>query len=151
MNNKETNQMLTKNKLTRIHICFLRFCDGDPDCDGGEDEPEDKCQAESRTCFGDLFTCDNGNCIPRIYVCDGDNDCLDNSDENDDRQCAARQCDPDTEFTCDANRQWGRAICIKKDWVCDGDPDCVNGADEDKTKIANCNVTVEECTPDQFK
>ena len=82
-------------------MVFLRFCDGDPDCDGGEDEPEDKCQAESRTCFGDLFTCDNGNCIPRIYVCDGDNDCLDNSDENEDRQCAARQCDPDTEYVVD--------------------------------------------------
>ena len=36
---------------------------------------------EGRTCFGDLFTCANGNCIPRIYVCDNDNDCLDNSDE----------------------------------------------------------------------
>ena len=63
------------------------YCDGDPDCDGGEDEPADQCTAADRTCYGDLFTCDNGNCIPRIYVCDGDNDCLDNSDESKDRQC----------------------------------------------------------------
>jgi low density lipoprotein-related protein 2 len=42
-------------------------------------------------------------------------------------------------------------MCIKKDWVCDGDPDCVDGADEDKSKISNCNTTLEACADDQFK
>ena len=52
------------------------------------DEPPEYCKTEGRTCFGDLFTCDNGNCIPRIYICDGDNDCLDNSDEDERHQCS---------------------------------------------------------------
>ena len=57
------------------------YCDGDKDCEGGEDEPEGVCTDKERTCFGNLFTCDNGNCIPYTYVCDGDNDCVDGSDE----------------------------------------------------------------------
>lgn len=64
------------------------YCDGDDDCLDGSDEPPGYCQSEGRTCFGDLFTCDNGNCIPRIYICDGDNDCLDNSDEDERHQCS---------------------------------------------------------------
>lgn len=43
------------------------------DCGDSADEPPEYCESEGRTCFGDLFTCDNGNCIPRIYICDGDN------------------------------------------------------------------------------
>lgn len=50
-----------------------------------------------------------------------------------------RKCDEETEFTCNANKQWGRAMCIPKKWVCDGDPDCVDGADE--------NVTAHYCPP----
>lgn len=64
------------------------YCDGDDDCGDGADEPPEYCESEGRTCFGDLFTCDNGNCIPRIYICDGDNDCLDNSDEDNRHQCS---------------------------------------------------------------
>lgn len=125
------------------------YCDGDDDCGDKSDEPEEYCKSEKRTCFGDLFTCDNGNCIPRIYICDGDNDCLDNSDEDGRHQCDTRSCDPDREFTCAQNRNWGRAQCIPKRWVCDGDPDCVDGADE--------NTTLHSCPPptpcelDQFQ
>lgn len=43
----------------------------DDDCGDGADEPPEYCKSEGRTCFGDLFTCDNGNCVPRIYICDG--------------------------------------------------------------------------------
>ena len=126
------------------------YCDGDADCDDGSDEPEGECQDQTKTCFGDLFTCDNGNCIPRVYVCDGDNDCLDNSDESDARQCNKRTCDPEKEFECNKNKDWGRSMCIPKKWVCDGDPDCVDGADE-KPDIANCTIVAEDCDEDEFK
>lgn len=69
-------------------VIKLRYCDGDDDCGDGADEPPEYCKSEGRTCFGDLFTCDNGNCVPRIYICDGDNDCLDNSDEDKRHQCS---------------------------------------------------------------
>ncbi|KAK4315792.1 hypothetical protein Pmani_013000 [Petrolisthes manimaculis] len=116
-------------------------CDGDDDCGDGVDEPGEYCKLEGRTCSGDLFTCDNGNCVPKIYICDGDNDCIDGSDEEDRHKCNNRKCDEETELTCNANKQWGRAMCIPKKWVCDGDPDCVDGADE--------NVTAHYCPPPQ--
>ncbi|CAG2123537.1 unnamed protein product, partial [Medioppia subpectinata] len=94
------------------------------------------CKSEKRTCFGDLFTCDNGNCIPRIYICDGDNDCLDNSDEDVRHQCDTRQCDPDREFTCSANKNWGRAQYH--------DNDCGDGSDEHR------NCTFRTCSPEEF-
>ena len=63
----------------------------------------------------------------------------------------ARTCDPETEFECSANKEWGRAMCISKKWVCDGDPDCVDGADEDSSVVPNCNIPQEECSEDQFQ
>ncbi|XP_044762088.1 low-density lipoprotein receptor-related protein 2 [Coccinella septempunctata] len=124
------------------------YCDGDDDCGDKADEPPEYCKSEGRTCFGDLFTCDNGNCVPRIYICDGDNDCLDNSDEDSRHQCNDRKCDEDTEFTCEANKSWGRVQCIPKKWLCDGDPDCVDGADENST-LYHC-ATPQPCSDDLF-
>ncbi|XP_046659437.1 low-density lipoprotein receptor-related protein 2 [Homalodisca vitripennis] len=124
------------------------YCDGDDDCGDSSDEPPEYCKSEGRTCFGDLFTCDNGNCIPRIYICDGDNDCMDNSDEDTRHQCNERKCDEETEFTCAANKAWGRAQCIPRKWVCDGDPDCVDGADENTTALS-CPPPP-TCGSDQF-
>ncbi|ERL86348.1 hypothetical protein D910_03756 [Dendroctonus ponderosae] len=124
------------------------YCDGDDDCGDAADEPPEYCKSDGRTCFGDLFTCDNGNCVPRIYICDGDNDCLDNSDEDNRHECNDRKCDEENEFTCEANKAWGRAQCIPKKWLCDGDPDCVDGADENGT-LHHC-ASPQPCTEDQF-
>ena len=82
-----------------------------------------------------------------FQVCDNDNDCLDNSDET--AECETRTCDPETEFECKKNKEWGRSRCIEKKWVCDGDPDCIDGSDEDPT-LANCTRTAQNCTEDQF-
>ncbi|XP_060535234.1 low-density lipoprotein receptor-related protein 2 [Cylas formicarius] len=124
------------------------YCDGDDDCGDGADEPPEYCKSDGRTCFGDLFTCDNGNCVPRIYICDGDNDCLDNSDEDARHECNDRKCDEETEFTCEANKAWGRAQCIPRKWLCDGDPDCIDGADENAT-LHRC-ASPQPCGEDQF-
>lgn len=59
-----------------------------------------------------------------------------------------RKCDEENEFTCEANKAWGRAQCISKKWLCDGDPDCVDGADENST-LHNC-PTPEPCGDEQF-
>lgn len=59
-----------------------------------------------------------------------------------------RRCDEETEFTCEANKAWGRAQCIPKKWLCDGDPDCVDGADENST-LHSC-ATPQPCLDDQF-
>ncbi len=61
-----------------------------------------------------------------------------------------RKCDPEKEFECSKNKEWGRAACIPRKWVCDGDPDCVDGADEDESR-ANCTRVEQECEEDQFK
>lgn len=139
-------------RCNKTHRCIPAtwYCDGDDDCGDKSDEPEDYCKSEKRTCFGDLFTCDNGNCIPRIYICDGDNDCLDGSDEDSRHQCDTRQCDPEREFTCAVNRRWGKSQCIPKRWVCDGDPDCVDGADE-MNSTSNACPPPSPCDDDRFQ
>lgn len=60
-----------------------------------------------------------------------------------------RKCDEETEFTCDANKQWGRAMCILRKWICDGDPDCVDGADENST-VLFCPQP-EDCGENEFR
>lgn len=37
-------------------------CDDELDCEGGEDESNCS-EKKTRSCYGDEFACDNGNCI----------------------------------------------------------------------------------------
>ena len=56
-------------------------CDGDADCENGEDEPV-SCRDESaKICEESYFRCKNQRCIPGRWRCDYDDDCGDNSDE----------------------------------------------------------------------
>jgi len=54
-------------------------CDGDGDCEGGDDETQD-CSNRS-ACDEGFFHCNSGRCIPDTWVCDKDGDCDDSSDE----------------------------------------------------------------------
>ena len=64
-------------------------CDGDWDCDEGEDEnkalhPNNQaCKSLPTTCGYDQFQCQNEECIAEPLHCDGKVDCNDASDELD--------------------------------------------------------------------
>lgn len=95
------------------------------------------CPKINGTCGPDYFSCNNGLCVPKLWVCDEDDDCGDGSDENE-AVCFEGSCRPN-QFQCE-NRQ----KCIPNDWRCDYDLDCSDGSDE-----KDCNTTA--CTQDQFQ
>ncbi|KAL4225514.1 Low-density lipoprotein receptor-related protein 4 [Mactra antiquata] len=107
-------------------------CDGQPDCENGNDEQGCGVQRISSHCPADHFTCWNQQCIRLDWVCDNDNDCGDDSDE---LMCPPKNCTED-EFQCNNGN------CVLAKWRCDGDDDCRDGSDE------RC---VHECSPSQFK
>uniref|UniRef100_T1IZM8 Sortilin-related receptor n=1 Tax=Strigamia maritima TaxID=126957 RepID=T1IZM8_STRMM len=99
-------------------------CDGESDCDKGEDERN--CTS---TCGPEYFHClHSTGCIPRQYVCNGVKDCADNSDES---GCIPTYapitnisiCGPES-FEC----KFGS--CIPSYKHCDGNPDCLDSSDE---------------------
>ncbi|ELT90938.1 hypothetical protein CAPTEDRAFT_176051 [Capitella teleta] len=99
------------------------FCNGQPNCPLGEDEPE------GCACRAGQFKCDNGVCIDALYECNNDDNC---GDESDEQNCACRI----EEHRCPDGR------CIQQSWVCDGDEDCEDGSDE-----KDCNT----CADHQFR
>ena len=64
-------------------------CDGEWDCDGGEDEDKARhpknpiCKSLPITCRHEQFQCQNKECIPEAQHCDGNVNCADASDEMD--------------------------------------------------------------------
>lgn len=62
-------------------ILAIYMCDGDMDCEMGEDELNCKSSARQK-CPDNQFTCFFSNmCVPLKQVCNGHTDCLDGSDE----------------------------------------------------------------------
>ena len=77
--------ILCKDADSSHQICLEAemVCDGDWDCEDGEDEkhcvdlsdPDEHCHGEQWECQ------DEKQCIDKAKVCDGENDCTDGSDE----------------------------------------------------------------------
>jgi len=62
-------------------------CDGQEDCQAGDDENKELCEGPS--C--DQFSCDDGSCVANSTLCDGTSDCEDGSDEKSDL-CLVQSC-----------------------------------------------------------
>ncbi|CAH0560459.1 unnamed protein product [Brassicogethes aeneus] len=114
-------------------------CDGDPDCQGYEDELEcgenvnrnGKCDETKNHIRCPM----SKTCISKEWLCDGDDDCGDFSDET---HCGvADNCTAD-QFEC------SNGLCIPKNWICDNDNDCKDYSDE-------LNCTKVGCTEQEFE
>uniref|UniRef100_A0A914XXG2 EGF-like domain-containing protein n=1 Tax=Panagrolaimus superbus TaxID=310955 RepID=A0A914XXG2_9BILA len=112
---------------TRRCVQTIHLCDGQSDCDGGEDEDIKLCA--NRTCSEYEFKCSTGRCIPVSWVCDGASDCANGGDERDCGPITGR-CN-DQQFMCASDKR-----CILAKFRCDGDLDCVDKSDEQ-----NCDET----------
>jgi hypothetical protein len=106
-------------------------CNGEADCDGGEDEdgcPTDPtptpgvCEASRFSCGSNQWACEDGQCIPSSWLCDGMSDC-DGAEDEAGCGSSASDCLPGN-FDC------GNGSCVPESWQCDGTSDCDNCADE---------------------
>ncbi|CAG2103255.1 unnamed protein product [Medioppia subpectinata] len=107
------------------------LCDGQNDCEGGEDE--DNCHFGAKNCSDSQFRCiHSAGCVPLSAVCNGKDDCGDGTDE---WGCSNERTDlikpircPG--FTCKSGE------CIEAHQRCNRRPDCFDASDEN-----NCNQT----------
>ncbi|MEZ4475563.1 MAG: LDL receptor domain-containing protein [bacterium] len=90
------------------HTCIPArwVCDGDRDCDGGEDERQ-SCPPGPPPgwCPDDEVACGDGECVPEGWTCDGDRDCATGADERNCQtcdSCIVAHCTPEHQ-QCQAN------------------------------------------------
>ena len=101
------------------------LCDGENDCQGGEDEADEIC-ANRPKCDRNMFRCEkSGQCVSYEQVCDQIVQCPDGSDEfgcdhEHDHDSHYDPICPENQFPCDAG------ICIPDEKMCDGINDCVD-------------------------
>ena len=93
-------------------------CDGNPDCNEGEDEYG--CEGSGSGCDG--YTCSDGSCIPSLYVCNTFEDCPNGEDE---QNCERSEGDEPCVTYCFSGE------CIQATQMCDGVSDCPDGSDEE--------------------
>lgn len=117
---------------SRSCMCILKStqCNGDIDCEDGEDE--ENCNVTNEDIIKGMRTeCESTEnhvmcprtftCIAKDWLCDGDDDCGDYSDET---RCGAHVNCSEDQFEC------LNGLCIPQPWVCDGDNDCKDFSDE---------------------
>ena len=94
-------------------------------CDGEEDCPDGRDEADCPGCGPDKFQCSvSSECIPASWECDGDQDCGDGDSSDEHQGCADVEC-VRSQFRCDLYK------CLPADYVCDGEMDCSDGQDEE--------------------
>ncbi|XP_054760522.2 serine protease nudel-like isoform X1 [Lytechinus pictus] len=104
-------------------------CDGDTDCNEGEDEMNCSCD--------EGFLCSSGVCVDQSYRCDGLPDCDAGEDE---MNCT---CNSVAEYRCPSTQS-----CIPKGALCDFNPDCPHHEDESESVChfdsfaENTNLTI---------
>nr|XP_049700522.1 sortilin-related receptor isoform X1 [Helicoverpa armigera] len=152
----------TNDSTHDAHPCIPNswVCDGEKDCDNGEDESEEHCK--DSTCAPTMFRCPSGKCIFKSWVCDGENDCGDDH-HSDEKNCTNTNHSkllpiPGTDkpnfpsngacldwmFKCDNGQ------CLPDWWRCDGVNDC---GEDDRSDEIGCGmpelrpVTPEHHTP----
>ncbi|CAF1047692.1 unnamed protein product [Didymodactylos carnosus] len=65
-----------------ICLDWRQICDGNLNCENGEDEPNECLLLEINECQGDEYRCRTGLCIPQAFLIDFSYDCTDFSDES---------------------------------------------------------------------
>ncbi|XP_075252382.1 mucin-6-like isoform X2 [Convolutriloba macropyga] len=108
-----------------ICVSNLYVCDGNEDCEYGEDEQGCEMECEHRCDDSDMFS----ECYTSDDICDGECDCKKKGDNYclDEVNCEPC-CDTDTHFICPSTQ-----LCIPEPWVCDGEIDCKMTPEEVKS------------------